>query len=160
MDWTLTSMIIQTGIVSDEELYSYYTEMFNRPRITDACTKYGEQTDVPTTVMNVRTIQDHPDGYSVMYMDDNLRLVGAMVGIVSPCFYSTTKFAMEVSVSTIPGAPARTVLLLHKHFAAWATERNCKYTEVSDGPYTQGTYERLLTRVGYERIGGVYIRRL
>ena len=153
-------MIIQTRIVSDEELYRYYTELFNRPRITDACTKYGEQTDVPTTVQNVRSVQEHPDGYSVMYMDDNLRLVGAMVGLASQCFYSTTRFAMEISVSTIPGAPVRTILHLHNSFVTWATERNCKYTEVADGPYTQGTYERLLTHVGYERIGGVYIRRL
>lgn len=160
MDWTLTSMIIQTGIVSDEELYSYYTEMFNRPRITDACTKYGEQTDVPTTVMNVRTIQDHPDGYSVMYMDDNLRLVGAMVGIVTPAFYGSTRTALEVSVSTIPGAPARAVLRLHENFVAWAREKNCKFASVADSPYTQGTYERLLTRLSYERIGGVYVRRL
>lgn len=153
-------MIIQTGIVSDEELYQYYTEFFKRDPITKTYTEYGVLPDLPTTVQSIRTIQNYQDGFSVMYMNNDLKLVGAFAGVVSPCFFSATKFALEVTMSTIPGAPARTTLRLHEAFAQWAKEKNCKYAEVSDGPYTPATYERLLTHLDYKKTGGVYFRRL
>lgn len=150
-------MIVPAELCTDQEIENYFRTLFNRPEIQKELHRWNESVDLARLVEITRTLQNSPEGLAVFYQH-NYVLVGNLHAFVAPSFYNGTRYASELSVGTTPCAPVRTVLHLHKELRRWAKEMECKYTQVSSGPYTPTTYGRVLTKLGYDKLGETYVR--
>ena len=151
--------IVGAELVSDREIMDYYTDLFSKQAIQDTLKEWGEQFNPDVVLERTRMLQARPDSIAV-FMQHDYRIVGSMAAVAVPSLYSRTMFASEIVVSALPIAPVRTCLVLHKEFLKWARYIGCEKAQVAYGPYTPESYIKLLTRLEYKRLGGLYARRI
>ena len=106
-------------------------------------------------------LHDSPNGILIVAAEDN-RLIGMIVGFVEEFYFCRQKLARDLLVwveESERGSKAGTYLI--SAFEEWAKSRGAVETCLCDT--NGGDSERigaLYRRIGYERVGGIYKRRI